>query len=87
MTVPKRGGERDMPDKLEHSRRTEALTDTELQILSEFVCRASAAEVGLRLLMYDTVIKRRLRSIMRRIGSRTRSEAAAWLERTDRDSA
>jgi DNA-binding NarL/FixJ family response regulator len=76
-----------MPDELDRSFRRHALTDTELQILSEFVCRASAAEVGLRLLLYDTVIKRRLRSIMRRIGSRTRSDAAAWLEGTDRGSA
>jgi DNA-binding NarL/FixJ family response regulator len=76
-----------MPDELDRSFHRKALTDLELQILSGFVCRASAAEVGLRLLMYDTVIKRRLRSIIRRIGSHTRSEAAAWLERTDRGSA
>jgi DNA-binding CsgD family transcriptional regulator len=76
-----------MPDELDRSSRKQALTDMELQILSEFICRASAAEVGLRLLMYDTVIKRRLRSIMRRIGSRTRNEAALWLERADRGSA
>ena len=76
-----------MSEEMEHSTSPHSLTGTEVLILSEFVCRASAAEVGLRLLMSDTVIKQRLRSILRRIGSRTRSEAAAWLERTHRRSA
>ncbi|HET9000891.1 MAG TPA: LuxR family transcriptional regulator [bacterium] len=76
-----------MSEEMDHSTRANGLTRTEVLILTEFVCRASAAEVGLRLLMSDTVIKQRLRSILRRIGSRTRSEAAAWLERTQRRSA
>jgi DNA-binding NarL/FixJ family response regulator len=71
-----------MSEEINHSARPHGLTETELLILSEFICRASAAEVGLRLLMSDTTIKQRLQSILRRIGSRTRSEAAAWLERT-----
>jgi DNA-binding NarL/FixJ family response regulator len=73
-----------MSEEMNHSTCAHGLTDTELLILSEFVCRASAAEVGLRLLMSDTMIKQRLQSILRRIGSRTRSEAGAWLERTQR---
>ncbi len=73
-----------MSEKMDQSIRAHELTDTELLILSEFVCRASAAEVGLRLLMSDTMIKQRLQRILLRIGSRTRSEAAAWLKRTQR---
>ncbi len=63
------------------------LTEAEIWILSEFVGGTSEAEVALKLLVYEDTVKQRLRNIFRKIGVRTRTGAAAWLERTGRHSA
>jgi DNA-binding NarL/FixJ family response regulator len=63
------------------------LTETEIWILSEIVNGTSETEVALQLLVYKDTLTKRLREIFRKIGVGTRTEAAAWLQRTGRCSA
>lgn len=55
------------------------LTETDLWILSEIVRGTSTAEIALQLLVYEDTVTQRIRTILRKLGVRTRAEAAAWL--------
>jgi DNA-binding NarL/FixJ family response regulator len=55
------------------------LTETDLWILSEIVRGTSTAEMALQLLVYENTVTQRIRSILRKLGVRTRAEAATWL--------
>lgn len=62
------------------------LTEVEFWLLSEIIRGTSEAEVALQLFVYEDTVRQRLRNIFRKIGVRTRAEAAAWLEGTERRS-
>ncbi len=51
----------------------------EFWLLSEIIRGTSEAEVALQLFVYEDTVRQRLRNIFRKIGVRTRAEAAAWL--------
>lgn len=57
------------------------LTDVDLWILRETARGTSNAEIALRLFVYESDVRDRLRRICRTIGAGTRSEAAAWLRK------
>ena len=55
------------------------LTETDLWILSEIARGTSTAEIALQLLVYEDTVTERIRTILRKLGVRSRAEAAAWL--------
>lgn len=61
--------------------RSAGLTEIDLWILRESTQGASNTEIALRLFVYDSMIRERLRHICRKIGARTRAEAVAWLRK------
>ena len=73
--------------KASHARHADSLipdprmTDVDMWILREHARGTSNAEIALRLLVYESTIRERLRSICRKIGVRTRAEARAWLRK------
>jgi len=56
---------------------SQPLTDVEMRILREFASGASDAEIAVRLLLYEQAVKARIRAILKKLGVRTRKEAAA----------
>ncbi len=61
--------------------RDPKLTDAEMWILRESSRGMSNAEIALRLFVYESTVRERLRSIRRKIGAGTRAEVAAWLRK------
>jgi DNA-binding CsgD family transcriptional regulator len=57
------------------------LTEVDVWILRESLRGASDKEMGLRLFMYESTVRERLRRICRKIGVGTRAEAVAWLRK------
>jgi DNA-binding CsgD family transcriptional regulator len=61
--------------------RSAGLSEIDLWILRESTRGASNTEIALRLFLYDSTIRERLRHICRKIGAGTRAEAVAWLRK------
>lgn len=57
------------------------LTDVDMWILRESSRGMSNAEIALRLFVYESTVRERLRSIRRKIGAGTGAEVAAWLRK------
>lgn len=61
--------------------RSPRLTGVEMWILRESARGTSNKEIALRLFVYESTVRERLRHIRRQIGAGTRAEAAAWLRK------
>ncbi len=61
--------------------RDPRLIDADIWILRESSRGMSNAEIALRLFVYESTVRERLRSIRRKIGAGTRAEVAAWLRK------
>lgn len=61
--------------------RNAGLTEFDLWILRESMRGTSNKEIALRLFIYESTVRERLRYICRKIGVGTRAEAAAWLRK------
>ena len=61
--------------------RNTGLTGVDMWILRESVRGTSNNEIALRLFVYESTVRERLRHIRRQIGAGTRAEAAAWLRK------
>ncbi len=61
--------------------RNPRLTDADMWILRENIRGTSNKEIALRLFIYESMVRERLRHICRKIGVGTRAEAAAWLRK------
>ena len=61
--------------------RNAGLTEIDMWILQESTRGVSNTEIALRLFLYESTVRERLRHICRKIGARTRAEAAAWLRK------
>jgi DNA-binding CsgD family transcriptional regulator len=61
--------------------RSPTLTDIDLWILRESARGISNKEIALRLFLYESTVRDRLRNIRRQIGAETRAEAVTWLRK------
>lgn len=61
--------------------RSLRLTGVDMWILRESARGTSNKEIALRLFVYESTVRERLRHIRRQIGAATRAEAAAWLRK------
>lgn len=61
--------------------RSPKLTGVDMLILRESARGISNKEIALRLFVYESTVRERLRHIRRQIGAGTRAEAAAWLRK------
>ena len=61
--------------------RSPSLTEIDMWILRESARGTSNREIALRLFVYESTVRDRLRHIRRQIGAETRAEAVAWLRK------
>jgi DNA-binding CsgD family transcriptional regulator len=61
--------------------RSPRLTGVDMWILRESARGTSNKEIALRLFVYESTVRERLRHIRRQIGAGTRAEAADWLRK------